>query len=183
MPEVEREYTYRSGWGFVIFCILMALICAGSAISLVIAALHNDRGLNLRGILGVIELGPAQATVFYWVAAVFLGAFTALPLWLIYERFTSRQRLAFTSDSLIAPAPGLRPRTGEIEIPYRTISKLTPVKGAHDRYLFIDHARGRFVVMAAKLASRAAFDEVCERLEAKLKSGRTDPIKRSPRAS
>ena len=107
----------------------------------------------------VIELGPDDATIFYWVLTACSTGFVAISGLLAYHRIAFRQRLALGSAALIVPAS--RWSRAEKEIAYRDISGLSEEMIHGERFLRIMHTVGQYTITASMLPSKAVFAEVC----------------------
>lgn len=164
MDDIERAYDYKPKWTLIVCCALFFGLCA---VVLGVKAAGNDRGLIINGI---IELGPDGATIFYWVLCVCGVGFVAISAFLAYHRVTFHQRLAFGSTAVILPRSRWSPE--EKVIVYRDISALSTARIHGARFLYVTHPGGTSTIMASMLPSKAAFDEVCELLEAKVRASK-----------
>jgi hypothetical protein len=161
MEAVEREYEYRPKWTLIVFC---AAFFGLGAVVLGAKAAGNDRGLIINRI---IELETARATVFYWVLTACSAGFVASAAVLAYHRLAYRQRLAFRAAALTVPASRWSRR--EKEIVYREIKELRQTTISGQRFLHVTHDGGKYTITASMLPSRAAFEEVCELLAARVR--------------
>jgi hypothetical protein len=161
MGDIDREYEYRPRWT-VIFC--CALLFGLAAVFFAFRAANNDRGLIVNGI---IKLGPQAATGFYWVLTACSIGFVGMAAFPAYHRVTFRQRLALGPTALIVPAS--RWSREEKEIAYWDIEGLSTTAVGGQRFLNIQHAGGKHTITASLLPSKAAFDEVCELLAARVR--------------
>lgn len=161
MNDIEREFEYEPTWTTIMMCSACISVCAAV---LGIKAANNDRGLIINGI---IELEPSGATIFYWILTACSIGFVAAAVIMVYHRLTYRQRLAFGRSALIGPTS--RWSREEMEIAYRDIHELSTVTIGGQRFLYITHQGGKYTVTASLLPSKAAFEEVCELLAAKVR--------------
>lgn len=164
MDDIEREYDYKPKWTLIVLC---ALFFGLAAVVLGVKAASNDRGVIINGI---IELDPDGATIFYWVLCVCGVGFVAISAFLAYHRLTFHQRLAFGPAAVILPRS--RWSAEDKVIAYRDISALSTARIYGQRFLYVTHAGGPSTIMASMLPSKAAFDEVCELLEDKVRAAR-----------
>jgi hypothetical protein len=162
MDGIEREYDYKPKWTHIVFC---ALFFGLGAVVLGVKAASNDRGLIING---MIELGPDGATMFYWILCMCGVGFVAISAFLAYHRLTLHQRLTLGPAAVIFPES--RWSADEKVIAYRDISALSTDRIHGQQFLYITHLRGTYTIMASMLPSKAAFDEVCEFLEDKVRA-------------
>jgi hypothetical protein len=161
--DVEREYEYKPSWSVIIF---VAVFFSSGAVFLYLKTVKSDRGLIIEGI---IPLGPTGATLFFGALTLLSVGFVLLAAFLAYMRIVHRQRIAFTSDALIVPAPMGR---GEMAIPYRSISGLSMIEVNWQRILYVSHTGGQASITASMLPSMAIFKEVCALIAAKVQESR-----------
>jgi hypothetical protein len=162
MGGVEREYTYKPRWTLIVFC---AVFFALVAVILGAKAHGNDRGVILNR---VIKLSPSWATTFYWVLCACSIGFVAIATFLAYHRLIYRQRIAFGPTALLVPAS--RWSSAEQQIGYRNIHALSRVRVSGQRFLYVTHSGGQYAITALMLPSKAAFEEVCALLAAKVQA-------------
>jgi hypothetical protein len=161
VSNIEREFEYKPRWTTILACGAFFSLCA---VVLGIKAANNGGGLLINGI---IELGPAGATIFYWVLTAGSVGFVAAAVLIAYHRLMYRQRLAFSQSALIGPAS--RWSQQEREIAYRDICELSTVTVSGQRFLYITHLGGKYTISASLLPSKAAFEEICELLAEKVR--------------
>jgi hypothetical protein len=161
MDDVEREYDYKPKWRVIFLC---AFFFGLGAVVLAFKAANNDRGLIISGI---IKLGPQAATIFYLVLTACSLGFVGLAAFLAYHRVAYRQRLAFGTAALIVPAS--RWSGEEKEIAYRDIEGLSTTVVSGQRFLNIHHSGGKHTITASMMPSKAAFEEVCALLAARVR--------------
>jgi len=160
MSIVEREYEYKPKWALILLCSGFFGICA---VVLGLKAFKNDRGLNISGIL---ELSPENAKGFYWVLCWLSVGFVVAAGVLAVTRLWLRQRVAFTQSSILLPRS--RWSSEEIVIDYEAITGLSTSAVAGQRFLHLRHRGGKQTITASLLPSKAAFEEVCELLTARV---------------
>lgn len=103
MQDAEREYDYNPRWTVIV---LSGGFFAGCAVILAFKAANNQRGLTWGGI---IELGPAGATAFYWVITACCCGFVVLAMFLAAQRLLLRKTLRLgTTGVTIPPTCGHR---------------------------------------------------------------------------
>jgi hypothetical protein len=162
MGGVEREYAYKPRWTLIVFC---AVFFGLVAVSLGAKAHGNTRGVIINQ---VIKLSPSGATMFYWVLCACSIGFVAIAVFLAYHRLTFRQRIAFGATVLLVPAS--RWSSAEQQIGYRDVQALSKTQVSGQRFLYVTHSGGTYVLTASMLPSKAAFEEVCELLAAKVQA-------------
>jgi len=162
MSSDIREYEYRPRWSIIILGVLFFALCAAMMGS---AAVDNDRGLIINGI---IRFGLDGATVFYWVLAAFSAGFVVLFIFLAYHRLTFQQRLVFGPAAMTGPAS--RWSKQERQIAYRDITGLSMTTFRGQKFLYIAHPDGKYTIAATMLPSGKAFSEVCELLTSRVQN-------------
>jgi len=165
MNDVEREYEYKPKWTLILFS---GVFFGLGTVVLGAKATANERGLILNGI---IELGVDNATVFYWVLTALSCGFVLAAVFLAYHRVAIRQRLMFGPVSMTVPAS--RWSRDVKHIAYRAIRELSATAINGQRFLYVTHSGGNYIINAGMLASKAVFEEVCEMLATKVREVRT----------
>jgi hypothetical protein len=166
--STKQEYQYRPTWTLIVS---VAAFFGLAAVVLSSAAMENDRGLIINGI---IHLDPEGATVFYWALTACSAGFVVIAAFLARHRFVFRQRLAFGSTGLIVPAS--RWSQEEKEIAYRDISALSEAKISGQRFLYITHSEGKYTINASMLPSKDAYAEFCELLSLNVNAARAGRV-------
>jgi hypothetical protein len=105
--------------------------------------------------------------MFYWVLCACSVGFVAIAVFLAYHRLTFRQRIAFGPTALLVPAS--RWSSAEQQIGYRDVQTLSIDQVSGQRFLYVTHSGGQYAITASMLPSKAAFEEVCELLAAKVR--------------
>src|SRR5256885_2736351 len=148
MADIERKYEYKPRWSHVLlvggFCTLLAASTIAHA-------------------------SPENLGVLYWIVSVVSFAGVAWSGVLAVDRLFFRRRVAFTSTSLLLPKPWSF--SEEEAIDYQAITGLDVWKVAERGYgcLYVTHGGGRREISEAMLPSRAAFEEVCALLTARVR--------------
>jgi hypothetical protein len=152
MPDIERQYEYKPKWWAVLliggFFTLGAVVCA-------------------------YKIGhpwPENLPVLFWIAFVLSLVGVALPGVVAVERLSFRRRVAFTPTSLLLPKPGWSSEEEAIDYQAITGLKVSKSGGGGPRYLYVTHRDGGRRIAEALLPSRAAFEEVCELLTARVRA-------------
>jgi hypothetical protein len=152
MADIERQYEYKPKWWAVLliggFFTLSAVVCCYT----------------------IAHPSPENLPVLYWIVLVLSLVGVALPGVAAVERLSFRRRVALTPTSLLLPKPGWS--SEEEAIDYQTITglKVSKCGGGGPRYLYVTHRDGRRRVAEALLPSRAAFEEVCQLLTARVRA-------------
>jgi hypothetical protein len=139
--------------------LLGILFFGGAAAVMANAAIGNDRGLIINGI---IKLETHGATIFYWCVAGTSGAFVLVGLAMLLVGLTSTARLRLTPTELSAPSRGFG-RTSTT-IPVADIQGIHVHAVHNQHFLDVTHRNGSLTILRSCLPSTAAFDEVCEAL-------------------
>ena len=149
MADIERQYAYRPRWSHIL---LLAGFC-----TLLAAAV-------------IAQASPENLGVLYWIVLAVCLAGAAASAVAAVERLFFRRRIAFTSTSLLLPKPWSFWQ--EEAIDYQAITGLDVSKVAEHgpRCLYLTHEGGRQEILEAMLPSRAAFEEVCALLTARVRA-------------
>jgi hypothetical protein len=149
MADIERQYEYKPRWSHVL---LVGGFCTFLAASLIARA------------------SPEGLGVLYWIALVLSLAGVTSSSVAAVDRLFFRRRIAFTSTSLLLPKPWSFWQ--EEAIDYQAITGLDVLKVAEHgpRCLYLKHGGGRREIPEAMLPSRAAFEEVCAVLTARVRA-------------
>ncbi len=142
MADIERQYDYKPRWSHVL---LLAGFCTLLAACFIARASPEDLG------------------VLYWIVLVVSFAGVAWSGVLAVDRLLLRRRIAFTSSSLVLPKPW---SLSEEAIDYQAITGLDVWEGC----LYVTHGGGRREISEAMLPSRAAFQEICTLLTARVRA-------------
>jgi hypothetical protein len=150
--NLPRRFTYNPQWAVIAAC---ALFFGAIAALMVYKALHNERGLIINGI---ITLGPAGATVFYWVMAGLSALFVISAFLLIVRRAANPQVLEFTDEAVLLPYGFLQPRVSRI--PYAEIKRVWEVKVSGQTFLYLATGGQKFSIMASLLPDRDSYQTI-----------------------
>ena len=162
MGGIEREYAYKPRWTLIVFC---AVFFGLVAVILGAKAHGNNRGVVINR---VIKLSPSGATTFYWVLCACSVGFVTIAAFLACHRLIFHQRIAFRPTALLVPAS--RWSSAEQQIGYRDIQALSRAQVSGQRFLYVTHAGGQYVITAFMLPSTAVFEEVGALLAAKVQA-------------
>ena len=154
-----REFEYRPNK--LVTILLFFLVCGGEAM-FVYYSFGREEGEMVNGIEELARL------IFRTVACI--GPISILGMgWSVVFSFTSRLRIALTTDSLIAPRGGWRRWSDEIEIPFASIrSAHANSVGPGTMVLVILHDTGKFTVPSTMFPKRSEFNILVAKLSAAL---------------
>lgn len=159
--EYQKEYPYKPK---VLVMLLAALFFAACGAGLTNAALTNDRGLIINGI---ITLGPGGATIFYWVMVGACSVFVLGGLWGIIIGLTSDRRLVLTETGIRAPKGGYSRQY--VTIRFSDILNVTMQSVQKQRFLTVHHTNGKMSIAQSMLPDKEAFEEVTRMVTQKVK--------------
>jgi hypothetical protein len=162
MGNADRAYAYQPRWTLIVFC---AVFFGLVAVILGVQAHGNNHGVIINRL---IELSPSGATTFYWILCACSVGFVTIAAFLTCHRLIFHQRLAFGPTALLVPAS--RWSSAEQQIGYRDIQALSRVQVGGQRFLYVIHSDGTYMITASMLPSKAVFEEVCELLAAKVQA-------------
>jgi hypothetical protein len=153
MVGVDREYAYGPTW---MATILVATLFGGAAFVLASVAATNDRGLVVNGIVCVLGLGFAAASVF-----------------VLLHRCTHHQKIVLTPNFIILPKT--RWSAERAQLHYDEISALSNGNVHGLRFFDVLCNDGtKFRINAALLPPTDAFDEIREELQQQIDRGAPD---------
>jgi hypothetical protein len=164
MQDAEREYDYNPRWTVIV---LSGGFFAGCAVILAFKAANNQRGLTWGGI---IELGPAGATAFYWVITACCWGFVVLAMFLAAQRLLLRKTLRLGTTGVMIPANLWS--FAETEIAYQDIQSLLTNTINGQELLYVTHRSGRATIAASMFASKRAYRDFSEALAASVEQAR-----------
>ena len=147
--------------------VLSGLLFTGFGILLGKEASENDRGLILNG---VIELGPRDATTFYWVLTALCGAFVLIALVGLARALGAPHEVVLDRTAITAPKAALARRV--VTVPFAAITDLQIVELRSQKMLTIHHRDGKLTLARAMLPSRAAFEEIVRELDTRCRAVR-----------
>jgi hypothetical protein len=164
--DIEREFEYKPSWLIIILGGLLFGVGVGV---LAIKANYNNRGLIINHI---IELTTSEATIFYWTLSFFSLCFVLMTVGLIFHRFKYRQRIAFTEKGIIVPKS--RWSGEEKIIEYKDISGISRANISGQKFIYLIHSGGKFIINCNMLPSKKAVEEIIslltERINAEKKA-------------
>jgi hypothetical protein len=149
MSDVERQYDYKNKWPALLLSAGHWALCA-----VVGGYIASDRWL--------VDL-PAL----YWVVCALSLVLLAKNGLLIVARLSLRQRVAFTKTRLLAPKSSWS--SEELGIAYQAITGLSTSGMSGARLLYVTHTGGKYRIAESLLPTKAAFEEVCELLTARIR--------------
>ena len=106
--KLPRRYPYNPKMRAILGSILLFGACSAFMADM---AIHNTVGLIINGI---ITLGPAGATVFYWIIAAGNAGFVLLGLLLTLRRIASPKVFELGTDALLLPHGRAQSKTTRI---------------------------------------------------------------------
>lgn len=123
---------------------------------LVNMARTNTAGLIINGL---IDLGPADATLVYWGLASCSAIFCVLALLGIARGLTSAQKLTLGATGIRLPKSAFSDSLVSVDYAHIRDMERQQIKGQH--FLIIHHVHGKTTVTASMLPDQAIFDKVC----------------------
>ena len=159
--EYQKEYLYKPK---VLVMLLSSLFFAACGAGMAYAALTNDRGLIINGIITLSESG---ATVFFWVIAAVSAVFVLGGTWGIIVGLTSDRRLTITENGIRAPKSGYSKQYVTINFP--DIFKVSMQTMNKQRFITLHHRTGRLSIAQSMLPDKEAFEEVVRIVTQKMK--------------
>jgi len=154
MAIIEHPYKPRP-WTML----LASAFFAGVAAVMAHAAMTNDRGLILNGI---IRLSPQGATNFYWCIAGLGAAFVVVGLPLFVMGLTSKACIRLTATELSMPRSAFSRTTRVVSLAQIQGTDVHAVNG--QRFLTVLLADGEVSIAQSMLPNAAAFEEICAAL-------------------
>jgi len=152
--DIIREIPYRPNRLKMLLFFLLG--CVGVGVW-VYFALYANQPVNIRG----VRLTAAQFRLLLRVLAPLPAAGFVILSLLLFRTFTRTQRVAFTKDSIIVPAPSRIGLSGEeVEICYEDIWKVVSERSLGVCFANIVHKRGSAVLHATMFPSRRDFESV-----------------------
>jgi hypothetical protein len=152
MSDTHLEYPYKANAWMMLAGIAFFGACAAL---MAYAALTNDRGLILNGILTFTTDG---ATRFYGAIAIVSVLFVVVALSALVSSLTRPTSILLTSDGLSAPRHGFtRKRT---EIPLQDIVEIGVQTIQRQRFINVYHRTGKLSVAQSMLPNADAFEQL-----------------------
>jgi hypothetical protein len=125
-------------------------------------AMFNDRGLIINGL---IHLGPAGATIFYWCLAAVSGVFVAIGIPAFFVGLLSSRRVTLTATAISAPKFGFSRAPTVVLL--SDVQQVSLQKVQKHRFLNIHHAHGKLAIAESYLSSAAVFEALCSEIIAR----------------
>lgn len=147
--DIPHRYPYHPKWRAILGCLLFFGACSAF---MAYRAIHNTVGLSIDGI---ITLGPAGATGFYWVVAAGGAGFVLLALLLTFRRIASPQVFELGTDALLLPHGFMQRQLTRIA--YSDIEGLSEVQVSHHTFLYVSVAGRRFTIIAAAFPDKESY--------------------------
>ena len=160
----QLEFPYKANaWTMLAGMAFFGACAAGMAS----AALNNDRGLLLNGI---IEFTPDGATRFYGAIAIVSALFVVGAIMMLVLSFTSPGSVRLTAAELYAPGTGFgrKPKA----IPLHEIVDIGVQTIQRQRFMNVYHRGGKLSLAQSMLPSKEAFEELHGALVASLRRRR-----------
>jgi hypothetical protein len=151
MKTIEYPYKPRLRTTLLVISFGVAL-----AAGMGYAALSNDRGLIINGIL---RFGPLGATIVYWCLAGIGAVCLVIGLAMLVANLTSKARLRLTPTEFSAPRHAFDRTTTTIPVAEIQAIQVYSVRDQH--FLDIAHGDATLTILRSCLPSTAAFEEVC----------------------
>jgi hypothetical protein len=152
MSDSPLEYPYKAKAGIMLACIAFFGACAATMAH---AALTNDRGLILNGIL---EFGTQGATVFYWCVVGVSAVFVLMGTLGLISGFKNPGSIRLTATELSAPKNGFTRKA--TRIPLREIVDVGVQEIQKQRFLTVHHRSGKLSVAQSLLPNSEAFEKL-----------------------
>jgi hypothetical protein len=168
MSDSPLEYPYKAKAGLMLACIAFFGACAATMAH---AALTNDRGLILNGIL---EFGPQGAAVCYWCVAGTSLLFVLMGVLGLISGFRNPGSIRLTATELSAPKNGFTRKV--TRIPLREIVDVGVQEIQKQRFLTVLHRAGKLSVAQTMLPNSEAFEKLHEALVAGVNRVHAPPV-------
>lgn len=164
------RYTYRaSAWKLA----LAALFFAGCAVIMAKAAIGNDRGLVINGI---IHLDPGSATVFYWVIFAISLLFVAGGMLGVVRALGPAQEVTLDRVALSAPRTGLRSEL--VRVPVASITGVETMRMRSQEFLIVRHREGKLTISGGMLPHKQDLGTLAAALEERSRGAQGDALAR-----
>ena len=159
--EYQKKSPYKPK---ILVMLLASLFFAACSAGMAYAAVTNDRGLIINGIITLSESG---ATVFFWVIAAVSAVFVLGGTWGIIVGLTSDRRLTITENGLRAPKSGYSRQYVTIKFP--AIVKVSMQAVNKQQFMTLHHSTGKLSIAQSMLPDKEAFEEVVRIITQKMK--------------
>jgi len=155
-----RQYSYKQKKWVGPACAIFFGACAWTFLE---KAREQPRGLIINH---MIELSPSSAQVFHWTLFGFSMLFVVTGIAAFVLSFGKEKYITITAHSIRAPKNGFSDI--EIEVPFADIKSMQLQEIQKQRFLHITHANGKLSIVQSLLPSKAAFEEICALITAKV---------------
>ncbi|HEY4249542.1 MAG TPA: hypothetical protein VGM64_22150 [Lacunisphaera sp.] len=156
--HVPSKIPYNARWHTIAFGAFLFGCCAAMMAH---TAVSNDRGVVIDGLL---TLGVAGATRFYWVMSAIGAVFVLVAL--AVRRIVTFQELEFGVDSLVLPHGLFQMHRSVIR--YHDIKQLSEMKISSQMFLYLHTHSRKFSIAAALLPEKKDYLEIKDFLRAKI---------------
>jgi len=150
--ELPRRIAYNPKWEVIFSC---AVFFGSGAAFMAYKATSSTAGLNF---YGVITLGPAGATAFYWVNSALCAGFVLLAMLLTVRRIASPQVLELGTDALYLPYGYFQRKTSRIA--YTDIERVSEVRVSGQTFLYVTATGLRYTITATLFPDPETYTEV-----------------------
>jgi hypothetical protein len=152
MSGAHLEYPYKAN----VWMMLAGIAFFGACTAMMVyAALTNDRGLILNGI---ITFSMDGATVFYWCVAAVCVLFVLFATFALVSGVANPMSIQLTPTELSAPRNGFsRKRTA---IPLNDIVDVGVLTVQRQRFMNVYHRAGKLSVAQSMLPNPEAFEKL-----------------------
>lgn len=152
MSDLALEYPYKAKAGVMLACMAFFAACAATMAH---AALTNDRGLILNGI---ITFGTEGATVFYWCVAAVSVLFVIVGAFGFFAGLRKPVSIRLTATELSAPKNGFTRKP--TRIPLHEIVDVGVQTIQKQRFLTVHHRSGKLNLAQSMLPNSEAFEKL-----------------------
>ncbi|MGB0799583.1 MAG: hypothetical protein ACPGRD_09730 [Planktomarina sp.] len=146
------EFKYNAKPWVMLLCALFFLACT---LVLWQVAGTNDRGLRF---YGIFTLGPAGATIFYYVLTALSAGFVMIGTWAAVAGICRKGVIVLSDTSITSPKNPMRAAT--VTIPYAQILGMRLVKVSSQQFLEVQHTNGKLTIQKQAMKNKAAFAEL-----------------------
>ena len=158
MSDTRLEFPYKANAWMMLAGIAFFAACAAT---MAYAALTNDRGLILNGI---ITFTPDGATRFYGAVAIVSVLFVLVALTALVASFTNPMFVLLTSHELCAPKHGFTRKV--TKIPLQDIMEIGVQTIQRQRFMNVYHRGGKLSLAQSMLPNAEAFEQLYAALRA-----------------
>lgn len=155
------EYAYKARPGLMLGGILFFGACA---VSMIHAAMTNDRGLMIRNLF--LTFSPKGATIFYWCVAAVSAIFVLVAVAALISGLANPMSVYLTSTELSAPKHGFARK--RLSIPLQSILSVDIQTVQKQRFMNVYHSEGKLSIAQSMMPGAVAFDELYRALLGKI---------------